>query len=146
MNEEVKRWIQRLNNYHKALNRLGEIVNEGKRRKLNDFELDSVVQRFEFTHETAWKLMKSYAEYQGYDDIGGSRDATRRAYDMRLIEDGATWMEMIKSRNETSHNYDGSVADAIIARITDSYYPLMLSFYEKMNALSELTENDIFTK
>jgi nucleotidyltransferase substrate binding protein (TIGR01987 family) len=146
MNEETARWMQRLNNYHKALNRLAEIVNESKKRKLNEFERDCVIQRFEFTHETAWKLMKSYAEYQGYDDIGGSRDATRRAYDMRLIEDGITWMEMIKSRNETSHNYDGSVADAVITRITDSYYPLMLSYYEKMNSLSEKTENDIFVK
>lgn len=64
------RWEQRLNNYTKALNRLGEIVNTSKKRKLNDFEKDGLVQRFEFTHECSWKLMKSYAEYKGIEGIG----------------------------------------------------------------------------
>lgn len=27
------------------------------------------IQRFEYTHELAWKVMKDYAEYQGYTDI-----------------------------------------------------------------------------
>ena len=37
------------------------------------------IQRFEYTHELAWKVMKDYAEYQGYTDIRSSRDAIRKA-------------------------------------------------------------------
>ena len=47
------RWEQKLDSYGKALSRLAAIVNESKRRQLNEFEKDSVVQRFEFTHEMA---------------------------------------------------------------------------------------------
>ena len=131
----IPRWEQRLDSYHKALARLAEIVGASKKRALNEFERDGLVQRFEFTHELSWKLMKAYAEYQGFDGIGGSRDATRKAFEMSLISDGQSWMDMIKSRNETSHNYDGSMADDVVDSIINRFYPLLAEFYQKMNSL-----------
>ena len=142
----IPRWEQRLDSYHKALARLAEIVGASKKRALNEFERDGLVQRFEFTHELSWKLMKAYAEYQGFDGIGGSRDATRKAFEMSLISDGQSWMDMIKSRNETSHNYDGSMADDVVDSIINRFYPLMAEFYQKMNSLSALTPDDLFSK
>lgn len=141
----IPRWEQRLDSYHRALSRLAEVANESRRRELNDFERDGLVQRFEFTHELAWKLMKAYAEYQGFDGIGGSRDATRKAFEMGLITDGQAWMDMIKSRNETSHNYDGTVAETAVANILSRYYPLLLAFHDRMRSLSALSPNDIFS-
>ena len=142
----IPRWEQRLDSYHKALTRLAEIVGASKKRALNEFERDGLVQRFEFTHELSWKLMKAYAEYQGFDGIGGSRDATRKAFEMSLISDGQSWMDMIKSRNETSHNYDGSMADDVVDSIINRFYPLLAEFYQKMNSLSALTPDDLFSK
>ena len=142
----IPRWEQRLDSYHKALARLAEIVGASKKRMLNEFERDGLVQRFEFTHELSWKLMKAYAEYQGFDGIGGSRDATRKAFEMSLISDGQSWMDMIKSRNETSHNYDGSMADDVVDSIINRFYPLLADFYQKMNSLSALTPDDLFSK
>lgn len=92
-------------------------MNESKRRELNDYERDGLVQRFKFTHGSGWKLMNSYEEFKGITGIGGSRDATRYAKQIDLITDGDTWMDMIKSRNETSHNYDGTVAKGIVEEI-----------------------------
>lgn len=120
---DISRWEQRLESYHKALSRLAEIVNASKLRALNDFERDGLVQRFEFTHELSWKLMKAYAEYQGYDGIGGSRDATRKAFEMNLIPDGQIWMDMINSRNEISHNYNGDIASDVVDNILNVFYP-----------------------
>lgn len=142
----IPRWEQRLDSYHKALARLAEIVGASKKRALNEFERDGLVQRFEFTHELSGKLMKAYAEYQGFDGIGGSRDATRKAFEMSLISDGQSWMDMIKSRNETSHNYDGSMADDVVDSIINRFYPLLADFYQKMNSLSALTPDDLFSK
>ena len=142
----IPRWEQRLDSYHKAIARLAEIVGASKKRALNEFERDGLVQRFEFTHELSWKLMKAYAEYQGFDGIGGSRDATRKAFEMSLISDGQSWMDMIKSRNETSHNYDGSMADDVVDSIINRFYPLLADFYQKMNSLSALTPDDLFSK
>lgn len=145
-NLSIPRWEQKLNSYSSALNRLAQVVNESKCRVLNEFELDSVVQRFEFTHEVAWKLMKSYAEYQGDDTIAGSRDATRWAFENHLIEDGATWMNMIRSRNDTSHQYDESVAMSVISEVVDHFFPAFLQFHQKMSKIATSRENDIFSQ
>ena len=130
---DISRWEQRLESYHKALSRLAEIVNASKLRALNDFERDGLVQRFEFTHELSWKLMKAYAEYQGYEGIGGSRDATRKAFEMNLIPDGQIWMDMIKSRNDISHNYDDEIATDVVDNILNVFYLELVSFYCKMD-------------
>ena len=52
--------------------------------------------------------------------IMGSRDAVWEAFEKGLIEDGVGWMEMIESRNQTSHYYNQNVADAIVVRILES--------------------------
>jgi nucleotidyltransferase substrate binding protein (TIGR01987 family) len=131
------RWEQRFQNFLKAFSLLEEAVLSSKQVSLNDLEKQGLIQRFEFTHELAWKVLKDYLEYQGKTFITGSRDATRDAFNSGLIEDGEHWMEMIKSRNLSSHVYDGDTTDDIATKIEHIYYPLFLSFKEKMNSLKE---------
>jgi nucleotidyltransferase substrate binding protein (TIGR01987 family) len=50
---------------------------------------EGLIQRFENIHELAWKVMKDYAEFQGIQNVGGSRDAVREAFQMSVIENGA---------------------------------------------------------
>lgn len=140
------RWEQRFESYKKALARLTAIVNEYKKRPLNEFEKDSVVQRFEFTHELAWKVMKSYAEYQGESELSGSRDATRWACNNHLIFNGQTWMNMIRSRNETVHNYDEQIVDDVVSMIVAEYHNELLAFYETMQKKASATPKDLFSQ
>jgi hypothetical protein len=44
--------------------------------------------------------MKDYAEHQGNSTIRGSRDATREAFQLKLVSDGHIGMGMIISRNK----------------------------------------------
>ncbi|MCQ2311670.1 MAG: nucleotidyltransferase substrate binding protein [Paludibacteraceae bacterium] len=127
-NNKYPRWEQRYESYKKALGRLTTIVNESKKRPLNEFEQDSMIQRFEFTHELAWKLMKAYAEYQGELGITGSRDAIRWACNNHIAENGQVWLEMLRSRNETSHDYDEQLASETITKIVNSYYSVLSAF------------------
>lgn len=146
MENNSPRWEQKLNSYRKALSRLAEVVNVMKTRQLNDFEADGLIQRFEFTFELAWKLMKSYADYQGTDkEIMGSRDAIRWAFENKLIEDSNVWVEMIKRRNDTSHTYDEDTAANVVMSVKNSYYQAFVSFYDKMNILSSSQSSDLFT-
>jgi nucleotidyltransferase substrate binding protein (TIGR01987 family) len=73
---------------------------------LSNLESQGLIQAFEFTHELAWNVMRDFFEYQGDTTIKGSCDATREAFSRNLIADGAGWMEMIKSRNASTHTYD----------------------------------------
>jgi len=100
------RWQQRFSNYRLALSRLADGVALARQQPLSDLEKQGLIQASEFTHELAWNVMKdTYFVYQGNSSIMGSRDAAREAFEKGLIEDGAGWMEIIKSRDQTSYTY-----------------------------------------
>lgn len=126
------RWQQRFDNFLKAFVLLEKAVTQYNESGLSELEEQGLIQRFEFTHELAWCVLKDYFEYQGNTNITGSRDATREAFNKGLIEDGEGWMEMIKSRNKSSHTYHEDIAKEIVKNIVDGYYNLFLAFKNKM--------------
>lgn len=136
MNEIQPRWIERLTTFKNAIARLCEIVDIYKQRPLNSFENDSLIKRFEFTYEMAWKLMMSYEKENGITELMGSKDVVRRAFAMSLIENGETWLEMIDDRNKTSHLYDEEMAEDMIDDIVHTYFPLFLELRNKMDVLA----------
>ena len=117
------RWIQRFNNYILTFRELQDGVALANERALSKLEKQGVIQGFEYTHELAWNLMIDFLVDQGYTNLIGSKDATRQAFKAELIPDGEVWMEMIKTRNLTSHTYDESLADEVFASIIHTFYP-----------------------
>jgi nucleotidyltransferase substrate binding protein (TIGR01987 family) len=66
----------------------------------------ALVQAFEFTYELAWKTMKDYLEFEGFDQIVNSRQTIRTAFQAGLISEAEKWMEMIEKRNLASYTYN----------------------------------------
>ena len=141
MAEEDIRWKQRLENFGKALERLNEAAQILEKEldygeKVNDLLKEGLIQRFEYTHELAWNVMKDYAEYQGSTEIRGSRDAIRWALQNGLANDKA-WMKSIEDRNLSSHDYDRLTAEAIYVKIVGTYLPLFNQFEQTMSIISK---------
>lgn len=143
-NSQDIRWHQRLNNYSKALLQLNEAVKIANQRALTNLEQQGLIQSFEFTHELAWNVMKDYFYYQGNTEIRGSRDATREAFKFNLISHGDVWMDMIVSRNKTSHTYDEDTASEITENIINDYATLFNEFHSQMVELRDGEQNEIF--
>ena len=137
MSSEDIRWKQRLNHYRKALLQLKKGVELSRLRPLSEIEQQGLIQAFEFTHELAWNVMKDFFEYQGNFTIMGSRDAIREAFLRNLIADGDGWMEMIKSRNQSSHTYNQEIADEIAGNVIFVYFKLFVEFEQRMQALTD---------
>ncbi|MCC7439861.1 MAG: nucleotidyltransferase substrate binding protein [Armatimonadetes bacterium] len=148
MNTNYVRWEQRFSNYNKAFEKLEQAVRKIKEDYLpndekyidadaflDDIIKEGVIQRFEYTHELAWNVMKDFLTQAGNTNIYGSRDATREAFAADLIVDGDLWMEMIKSRNQTAHTYNEKTADDIFSKIINEYYPLFIHFRDTMEGL-----------
>mgnify|MGYP001158598829 FL=1 len=117
------RWMQRLENYERALATLERAVALAANRRLSELEQQGLIQAFEFTHELSWLLLKDFLMDQGVSGISGSRDAVREAVVRELLPAGteATWMAMIRSRNLTSHTYNPALAEEIAQLITSRY-------------------------
>ncbi len=117
------RWVQRLNHFSRALAQLNEAVALAEVRPLSNLEEQGLIQAFEFTHELAWNTLKDFLEDGGAQDLYGSKDVTREAFKRGLIENGETWMEMIKSRNLSSHTYNEELARKISSDIIQAFFP-----------------------
>ncbi len=130
------RWIQRLSNLERALSQLTRGVELAGQRALSELEKQGLIQAFEFCHELAWNVMRDYFVYQGNTAITGSRDAAREAFSTGLVSEGEGWMEMIKSRNLSSHTYNEQVANEIVNQIIGSYHVLMMQFAKRMSGLA----------
>ena len=131
------RWQQRFNNYQKALNELTEAVELSKTRKLSKLEQQGIIQAFEYTHELAWKTLKDFLVDRGNTQIFGSKDATREAFALNLLPHGEVWMNMINSRNQTSHTYDQESANQVAELIINSYY---IEFKQLQKTLSQFVK------
>ncbi|WP_439239887.1 nucleotidyltransferase substrate binding protein [Lonepinella sp. BR2474] len=142
MDQQIIRLKQRFEHYQKALARLSEAIEkcddaiEKIDGLIENIVQESIIQRFEFTHELAWKLMKDILQYEG-DFEGGSRTATREAFNLGYISQGEVWMEMIKTRNLTVHTYNEDILEDEFNKIISQYFPLLLEFRQKVETLCQ---------
>ncbi|MBW2369889.1 MAG: nucleotidyltransferase substrate binding protein [Deltaproteobacteria bacterium] len=132
MTKKDIRWQQRFANYIKALNQLQKFIEKGK---LSELEQQGLIKSFEYTYELAWSTLKDFLEYSGQSDIYGSRDAFRKAFQLGLIKDGENWMDMLTSRNKTSHTYNEETAREICEAVFNVYYGLFMQLKAKLASL-----------
>lgn len=138
-NQDI-RWIQRFNSYSKAFKQLRNAVELSHSRPLSELEEQGLIQAFEYTHELAWKTLKDFLEDKGNSTLYGSKDVTRAAFKLGIIENGEVWMNMIKSRNQTSHTYNEENALDIVKDIVNLYYINFNLLYEKLDHLQKEEE------
>ncbi|MEA3324068.1 MAG: HI0074 family nucleotidyltransferase substrate-binding subunit [Euryarchaeota archaeon] len=85
-----------------------------------DIVMDAVIQRFEFTFETAWKSVKLAAKAVGYD-CKSPKGCLKLAYRMGWIDDEERWLELLEARNLTSHTYDQETAIDVYETIKENF-------------------------
>ena len=122
------RWKQRFSNFEKAFSQLTEFIEKGE---LNKFELQGLIQCFEYNFELGWKVMKDYLENEGYT-VSTPRETIKTAFSVNLIDDGALWLEALEKRNLMSHTYEESVALNVGESIKAKYYLMIEKLYFKL--------------
>lgn len=114
-----------LNQYKKALESLRIAVFEPK----NEFVRDSVIQRFEYTFELAWKTSKKILGSQSV----GTKIVIREMAQQGFIEDPEKWFEFLDGRNKSVHSYNEEIAEEIyqLAKNSLPEFERLLSQLEK---------------
>lgn len=96
---------------------------------------DSVIQRFEFTVELFWKYLKLYLKE--IKDVSlsssGPSDIVRESCRIGLINqnDARQIINMIKSRNITSHIYKEEIAEQI-SKFIPNNFAIIKNYVEKI--------------
>jgi nucleotidyltransferase substrate binding protein (TIGR01987 family) len=145
MSNEDIRWIQRFNNYRKALARLGEAVALAEERDLSDLEQQGLIQGFEFTFDLAWKTLQDYLRHHKRpNDNGGPNVIIEQALADGIIKGDEVWKAMKKSRDLTSHSYDGETANDIAENILDTYHGLFIQLETRLRLEQINEEKNLF--
>ncbi len=108
--------------FKEALERLREAVNEDLSK--GNIVVDGTIQRFEFTFELAWKLIKAVLEYNGIE-ADTPRIVIKEAFKAKILKDGDGWIDMLEDRNKTSHIYDENQALKIYNKIKNDHLKLL---------------------
>ena len=86
----------------------------------NKRDMAGIIKNFEFVFELSWKTLKRLLEVLGHEALS-ARDTFKIAYKTGLIENGNLWLEIIDSRNLTSHTYDEKIAKLLVEKIKTKY-------------------------
>jgi len=82
----INKLKDKLEDLKRAFNKLKESAKRNPNE--DDIVIDATIQRFEFTYELSWKLMKAYLEYNGNLEATSPRKAIKESYKEGLIKDG----------------------------------------------------------
>ena len=128
----------KFNSFQTALARLEEAI-QLYQKENHPVLLDGTIQRFEFTVELAWKVMKEYLESEKFGEFNSPKSTIKEAYRVGLIEDGETWLDMLDDRNLTSHTYDEECAKEIYRKIITNYEKVLTKLENK---IKEVMDNE----
>lgn len=96
---------------------------------------DATIQRFEFTFELSWKVMRGVALEKGIETAVSPRDSLRTAAQLGLVQDLEAWFDFFDARNNSSHIYDEEMANAVYEQ-TKKFLPEVKKLVEQIKSLT----------
>lgn len=105
---DIERLAESISHYLNALERLQKAAGQVK----DEYVRDSVIRRFQFTHELAWKMLKLRLEQEDVF-VKTPRKTMEASLQAGFIVDGNAWTDLQKMRNLTSHTYNEELAEEV---------------------------------
>jgi nucleotidyltransferase substrate binding protein (TIGR01987 family) len=94
---------------------------------------DAAIQRFEYTSEAFWKVVKGYLDVQEGIVCNSPKSCFKEAFKVGLLSEEETVkvLEMVDNRNLTSHTYHEEIAEEIYRQI-EEYWKLMDEVFRRI--------------
>ena len=93
----------------------------------NPYTRDATIQRFEYTFELCWKVLRRYLATEAAVDSFNIKEIFRQAGRQGIIANVESWFAYLKGRNLTSHTYNEKTAEET--------YQLAATFLDDAQAL-----------
>ncbi len=138
MDSIMEKVIQKIAIVQKALAPLERSVSRHKESESYEEERfeeyrDSLIQRFEYSLDLLWKVLKSYLEEAEGIVVASPKAVFRACMAARLLgeDEVRNFLEMIDARNTTSHTYREEFANLLYKQIPVHYH-LMQVLVDRM--------------
>lgn len=98
---------------------------------------DSLIKRFEYTLEVAWKTCKRHLAEEGFAEAttGSPKSIIRLAAQRNFITNPQSWFGYLQFRQDTSHDYSGDKAEVVLD-IAEDFYRDVVGLYREMTGES----------
>lgn len=110
-----------LTSLEKALSSLEQAIARSQREPMDEEVRDSVIQRFEYSYELSWKMLKRQLEIDSPTPVNidamGFKEMIREAAERGLLTNPESWFEYRRQRNLTSHTYNEAKAKQVYQTI-----------------------------
>lgn len=132
-----KKTIGKIANFEKAINTLQVVLLEVAKAKNTDayeFYRDSLIQRFEYSIDMFWKMLREFiVEQHGIDVPASPKAVLKQAFDISIIDETQyqVLISSVNDRNLSSHAYHEKIAEQISSHV-QGYYLLMQQVTEKL--------------
>jgi nucleotidyltransferase substrate binding protein (TIGR01987 family) len=91
----------------KAVDSLRDALAQAK----NPYTRDATIQRFEYTFELAWKMLRRHLATEALLEPFNIKEVFRQAGRQGIIANVEAWFAYLKGRNLTSHTYNEKTAE-----------------------------------
>ena len=134
----MEKLISQLADLTKALERLKEAT----ALESTPIHQDASIQRFEFTFELSWKVIREIEKAEGVQ-TATPREAIRKAADIGLIDNPGDWLEFLEARNLSVHTYREDIAKQVYEKAVEfiQYVESLLENVKKRDAGSTLNKS-----
>ncbi len=99
-----------LDSLERAIDQLERAITRAEKDKKDEEIRDAVIQRFEYTYELAWKMLKRQLEMDSPNpstiDSLSFKELIREGAERSLIKKVEPWFNYREARNITSHTYE----------------------------------------
>jgi len=138
----MERLTLKITIFYKALKTLEvsfAVLEKAKKNPDTTFILsaqDSVIKRFEYCYDFFWKIIKLYLE-KAYNlvDVNSPKSVFRACVKHKLCseKEGEQLLEMVNSRNLTTHTYDINEVERILPHIPN-HFTLMKTIINRVES------------
>lgn len=130
----MSRFNERVENFSKAFNIYQEAVNAFDTSKILTHM--ALVQTYEICFELAWKCLKDYLQEKGIE-VNYPTEVIKEAFNNETIKNGQLWIDMLKARNATSHEYNIDKVSKYLTEISTTYFEEIKKFKIWLGEISE---------
>ena len=131
----MSRLSERIENFNRAFELYKEMQNGYIKDKTNNAYRLGLTQSFEIISELGWKVLKDYLYSEGVD-ANTPKEVIKEAYQKEILKNGQIWIDMIKARNSTSHEYNMDKIDLILENISTIYFEELSNFKNQLGKIN----------
>jgi len=127
----MTRLKERIENFNKAFSLYDEMHKSYLQDKTSDMAKLALTQSFEIVFELAWKVLKDYLAVNGIE-VFTPKEVIKEAFAAEKIKNGQIWIDMLKDRNASLHEYNIDKINSILGNIGSVYFDELSCFKEQI--------------